>query len=294
MLAVRVFMVAVMLASASAQSEILTLHNAYRERHQVPPLTSSAALTSAAQSWANSLAVSCTFEIDLSTEQGENLASGHRSWAEVASDCAMKGKKRKGSAEPKQPTPKQPKPKPKGKPDTVGWVGPVSPKGKALKDRVEEWATSRFQFVKCLLEGFNRVGCFSRSRSRSRVGSSASENPRHTGHNMPKNKLVEHFRLRVGIHHKQRKLASLGVLVQVPSACTSTTHILDPLAAQRVQDWAAEYATPSKASFTDPINLAITAKLVELDKTVLAGDGNTIGALAKQMAVNTREMFANQ
>ncbi|KAL6753000.1 hypothetical protein V8C86DRAFT_3103734 [Haematococcus lacustris] len=56
MLAVRVFVVAVMLASASAQSEILALHNAYRERHQVPPLTSSAALTSAAQSKANSLA----------------------------------------------------------------------------------------------------------------------------------------------------------------------------------------------------------------------------------------------
>ncbi|KAL6752999.1 hypothetical protein V8C86DRAFT_3103731 [Haematococcus lacustris] len=56
MLAVRVFVVAVMLASASAQSDFLTLHNAYRERHQVAPLTSNAALTSAAQSWANSLA----------------------------------------------------------------------------------------------------------------------------------------------------------------------------------------------------------------------------------------------
>ncbi|KAL6760341.1 hypothetical protein V8C86DRAFT_3024469 [Haematococcus lacustris] len=33
----------------------------------------------------------------------------------------MKGKKRKGADEPKQPDPKVPKPKPKDKPDTVGW-----------------------------------------------------------------------------------------------------------------------------------------------------------------------------
>ncbi|GFH12148.1 hypothetical protein HaLaN_07784, partial [Haematococcus lacustris] len=39
-----------------------------------------------------------------------------------------------------------------------------------------------------------------------------------------------------------------------------------------------------KAFFADPDNSAITAKLVELDKTELAGDSNTIGALAKQMA----------
>ncbi|KAJ9525717.1 hypothetical protein QJQ45_003457 [Haematococcus lacustris] len=43
----------------------------------------------------------------------------------------MKGKKRKGAEEPKQPNPKQPKPKPKGKPDDLGWVGPVSPQGRA-------------------------------------------------------------------------------------------------------------------------------------------------------------------
>ncbi|KAJ9507927.1 hypothetical protein QJQ45_021274, partial [Haematococcus lacustris] len=134
---------------------------------------------------------------------------------------AMKGKKHKGADEPKEPTPKQPKPKPKGKPDTVGWVGLVSLKGKARKDRLEERATSM---------GYNKVT----------------------------NKIVAHFWLRVGIHHKQRKLASLG------------------------------------ASFADPDNLAITAKLLELDKTELAGDGNTIGALAKQMVVNTRKMFANQ
>ncbi|GFH28006.1 hypothetical protein HaLaN_26415 [Haematococcus lacustris] len=48
-----------------------------------------------------------------------------------------------------------------------------------------------------------------------------------------------------------------------------------------------------KAFFADPDSAAITTKLVELDKTGSAGDGNTIGALAKQMAVNTREMFAN-
>ncbi|GFH31198.1 hypothetical protein HaLaN_30187, partial [Haematococcus lacustris] len=58
----------------------------------------------------------------------------------------------------------------------------------------------------------------------------------------------------VGISHKKRKLASLGVLLQL---------------------------------------VKCTAKLVELDKTELKGDDNTIGALAKRMVVNTREMFAN-
>ncbi|KAJ9504569.1 hypothetical protein QJQ45_030543 [Haematococcus lacustris] len=43
----------------------------------------------------------------------------------------MKGKKRKGADGPKQPNPKQPKPKPKDKPDDLGWVGPVSPQGRA-------------------------------------------------------------------------------------------------------------------------------------------------------------------
>ncbi|KAL6761456.1 CAP domain-containing protein [Haematococcus lacustris] len=84
MLAVRVFVVALTLALASAQADILALHNGYRKAHQVPPLTSSAALTSAAQSWANRLAASCTFEHARGTGQGENLASGHRSWTEVA------------------------------------------------------------------------------------------------------------------------------------------------------------------------------------------------------------------
>ncbi|KAJ9530343.1 hypothetical protein QJQ45_000693 [Haematococcus lacustris] len=84
MLAVRVFVVALTLALASAQADILALHNGYRRAHQVPPLTSSAALTSAAQSWANRLAASCTFEHARGTGQGENLASGHRSWTEVA------------------------------------------------------------------------------------------------------------------------------------------------------------------------------------------------------------------
>ncbi|KAJ9527564.1 hypothetical protein QJQ45_025839 [Haematococcus lacustris] len=92
-------------------------------------------------------------------------------------------------------------------------------------------------------------------------------------------------------------------------------HISDPLLALRVKDWTAEFATPNqvsgwkqvmrgpahrqdlrpipKAFFADPDNAAITAKLVELDKTELAGDGNTLSALAKQMAVNTREMFAD-
>ncbi|KAJ9508987.1 hypothetical protein QJQ45_001438 [Haematococcus lacustris] len=101
----------------------------------------------------------------------------------------MKGKKRKGAKEPKQPNPKQPKPKPKGKPDDLGWVGPVSPQGRALKERLKEAAKSRIQFVKCYLKGFIR------------------------GRNQVKNKIVAHLRLRMGIHHKQRKLTSLAALV---------------------------------------------------------------------------------
>ncbi|GFH28978.1 hypothetical protein HaLaN_27557, partial [Haematococcus lacustris] len=101
---------------------------------------------------------------------------------------AMKGKKRKGAKEPKQPNPKQPKPKPRGKPDDAGWVGPVSPRGRARKARLKEAANSRIQFVKCYLKGFIR------------------------GRNQVKNKIVAHIRLRMGIHHKQRKLASLAVL----------------------------------------------------------------------------------
>ncbi|KAJ9526196.1 hypothetical protein QJQ45_009660 [Haematococcus lacustris] len=101
----------------------------------------------------------------------------------------MKGKKRKGAEEPKQPNPKQPKPKPKGKPDDLGWVGPVSPQGRARKARLKEAANSRIQFVKCYLKGFIR------------------------GRNQVKNKNVAHIRLRMGIHHKQRKLTSLAALV---------------------------------------------------------------------------------
>ncbi|KAJ9533779.1 hypothetical protein QJQ45_026863 [Haematococcus lacustris] len=66
----------------------------------------------------------------------------------------MKGKKRKGADGPKQPNPKQPKPKRKDKPDDLGWVGPVSPQGRALKERLKERAKSRIQFVKCYLKGF--------------------------------------------------------------------------------------------------------------------------------------------
>ncbi|KAJ9518339.1 hypothetical protein QJQ45_010189 [Haematococcus lacustris] len=64
----------------------------------------------------------------------------------------MKGKKRKGADEPKQPNPKVPKPKDKR--DTVGWVGPISPCGRARKARLKEEANSRIQFVKCFLKGF--------------------------------------------------------------------------------------------------------------------------------------------
>ncbi|KAJ9508641.1 hypothetical protein QJQ45_027924, partial [Haematococcus lacustris] len=279
------------------------------------------------------------------------------------SSSAMKGKKRKGAKEPKQPNPKQPKPKPKGKPDDLGWVGPLSPQGRALKERLKEAAKSRIQVVKCYLKGFIR------------------------GRNQVKNKIVAHIRLRMGIHHKQRKLASLAVLVllakclvgpptpgfhpappppsvqpppaqgaapldPLPGSLASgpaagpaqpawqpklqersssrlasrrplppapvppqPLNILDPLAAHNVQDWTEEFAKPSelsgwkqimrgpahrqnlrpipKAFFADPDNAAITAKLVELDKTELLGDSNTIGHLAKQMAVSTQEMFAN-
>ncbi|KAJ9508610.1 hypothetical protein QJQ45_012159 [Haematococcus lacustris] len=275
----------------------------------------------------------------------------------------MKGKKRKGADGPKQPNPKQPKPKRKDKPDDLGWVGPVSPQGRALKERLKEAAKSRLQFVKCYLKGFIR------------------------GRNAVKNKIVAHIRLRMGIHHKQRKLTSLAVLVllakclvgpptpgfhpappppsvqpppaqgaapldPLPGSLASgpatgpaqpawqpklqersssrlasrrplppapvppqPLNILDPLAAHRVKDWTAEFASPSelsgwkqmmrgpahrqnlrpipKAFFADPDNAAITAKLVELDKTELLGDSNTIGHLAKQMAVSTQEMFAN-
>ncbi|KAJ9522124.1 hypothetical protein QJQ45_005152 [Haematococcus lacustris] len=70
----------------------------------------------------------------------------------------MKGKKRRGADEPKQPKPKEPKPKPKGKPDNLRWVGPVSPQGKALKtERLEE--RSRSSFVKCYLKGLIRMSC---------------------------------------------------------------------------------------------------------------------------------------
>ncbi|KAJ9531137.1 hypothetical protein QJQ45_000864 [Haematococcus lacustris] len=47
----------------------------------------------------------------------------------------MKGKKRKGADEPKQPNPKVPKQKRKDKPDTVGWptTGKDKDKGKDAK-----------------------------------------------------------------------------------------------------------------------------------------------------------------
>ncbi|KAJ9509236.1 hypothetical protein QJQ45_001705 [Haematococcus lacustris] len=54
----------------------------------------------------------------------------------------MKGKMRNGADEPKQPNPKVPKPKRKGQPGTVGWIGPVLPQGKALKERLEKRAKS--------------------------------------------------------------------------------------------------------------------------------------------------------
>ncbi|KAJ9507047.1 hypothetical protein QJQ45_004674 [Haematococcus lacustris] len=87
-----------------------------------------------------------------------------------------------------------------------------------------------------------------------------------------------------------------------------------PFHGTEVKDWAAEYADPNelsgwknmvrspahngrmlrqipKAFFVDPDNAPITSKLVELEKTELAGDENTPGALAKQMAVDSREHY---
>ncbi|KAJ9525751.1 hypothetical protein QJQ45_003431 [Haematococcus lacustris] len=51
---------------------------------------------------------------------------------------AMKGKKRKGADEPKQPDPKVPKPKPKDKPDTVGWL-----EEEAANVSQQEWGTHK-------------------------------------------------------------------------------------------------------------------------------------------------------
>ncbi|KAJ9532374.1 hypothetical protein QJQ45_010436 [Haematococcus lacustris] len=169
----------------------------------------------------------------------------------------MKGKKRKGADGPKQPNPKQPKPKPKDKPDDLGWVGLVSPQGRARKARLKEAAKSRIQFVK--------------------------------GRNNVKNKIVAHLRLRMGIHHKQRKLVSLAALVLL-AKCLDWTAVF--AAPSELSGWKQLVRGPAhkqnlrqipKAFFADPDNAAITAKLVELDKTELLGDSNTIGALAKQI-----------
>ncbi|KAJ9532873.1 hypothetical protein QJQ45_010970 [Haematococcus lacustris] len=84
----------------------------------------------------------------------------------------MKGKKRKGADEPKQPEPKartrSPKPKPKGKPNNLGWVGPVSQQGRALRERLVERVKSRIHEV----DGLHQVGCFTRIRIR--TGSSSA------------------------------------------------------------------------------------------------------------------------
>ncbi|KAJ9514086.1 hypothetical protein QJQ45_002183 [Haematococcus lacustris] len=68
------------------------------------------------------------------TSEGTTAPASYPAAATPLIKSAMKGKKRKGAGEPKQPKPKQPKPKPKGEPDNLGWVGPVSPQGRALKE----------------------------------------------------------------------------------------------------------------------------------------------------------------
>ncbi|KAJ9519778.1 hypothetical protein QJQ45_013455 [Haematococcus lacustris] len=80
------------------------------------------------------------------------LVEVHGSVMHNTSQGAMKGKKRKGADEPKQP-------KPKGKLAStcmkitnpmLGHPDPVSPRGKALKNKLQE----RFQCVKFFLKGF--------------------------------------------------------------------------------------------------------------------------------------------
>ncbi|KAJ9532095.1 hypothetical protein QJQ45_003811 [Haematococcus lacustris] len=307
----------------------------------------------------------------------------------------MAKKKRKGSDKHKKGPPKKPK-------------ASRSPQGKQRQERRDGWNTRRRQVIK-VPEGAVLHGCRhirediplhsgtamlqSESCVEGWLCSSWAEQWHQLlsevgrGRNNVKNKIVAHLRLRMGIHHKQRKLVSLAALVllakclvgpptpgfhpalpppsvQPPPAQGAAPldplpgslaagpaagpaqpawqpklqersssrlasrrplppapvppqplNILDPLLAQRVKDWTSEFAAPGelsgwkqlmrgpahkqflrqipKAFFADPDNAAITAKLVELDKTELLGDSNTIGALAKQMAVNTQEMFAN-
>lgn len=58
---------------ATLRSRALSQHNTYRAMHHAPALTSSDALNSSAQSWANHLAATGTFAHSRTTGVGENL-----------------------------------------------------------------------------------------------------------------------------------------------------------------------------------------------------------------------------
>ncbi|XP_036383727.1 Golgi-associated plant pathogenesis-related protein 1-like isoform X1 [Megalops cyprinoides] len=60
------------MADASFEKEFLDTHNAYRKKHQAPPLTMSRDLCSSAQAWANHLLSIKTLQHS-DTKNGENL-----------------------------------------------------------------------------------------------------------------------------------------------------------------------------------------------------------------------------
>ncbi|GFH10193.1 hypothetical protein HaLaN_05462 [Haematococcus lacustris] len=178
----------------------------------------------------------------------------------------MKGKKRKGADQPKQPNPKQPKPKRKDKPDTACCGQPgASGLRRQCGGSCGALGWPRPPLV-TLANGW--TGTATQPST-----SSGQERANGAPH------MCAYIRACVSCHHRLPGLRKwVGVVnhVVVPDAyCMQTFRITDNTAPALFHQLS-----------------AITAKLVELDKTELTGDSNTIGALAKQMAVNTQEMFA--
>jgi hypothetical protein len=68
-------------ASAAEPQRVLDLHNQYRAKHQVGPLSWDNTLSSFAQNWANR----CNF-VHSSGSYGENIAWGHSSFAAAVTD----------------------------------------------------------------------------------------------------------------------------------------------------------------------------------------------------------------
>lgn len=62
---------------------VLDLHNQYRARHGVAPLTWSASTASSAQSYS----ANCVFEHSHKPGLGENLGLGYQSWTAVVKAC---------------------------------------------------------------------------------------------------------------------------------------------------------------------------------------------------------------